>query len=212
MSNYKSISNFGENVQNNSENPLNYCLVNNLNSLFMNGSTANTIGRAHGKNCQAFMSDYCSQNGWDDICEQSSQSDQLFLGLTAGDILIANTASKKYNSNKDENCITYEQFDPTVATSPFVSFWKGDCIPIYEVNPKTIDDDPVMNKILNKPMIAFGLLVNIYNNAVRNNTIDMLKGTKIYNFFQLNDFQDYIKLLNTPNQQFKKITNLNMYG
>ena len=69
-----------------------------------------------------------------------------------------------------------------------------------------------MNKILNKPMIAFGLLVNIYNNAVRNNTIDMLKGTKIYNFFQLNDFQDYIKLLNTPNQQFKKITNLNMYG
>ena len=126
-------------------------------------------------------------------------------GLTAGEILIANTASKKYLSDMRGCCLKYEPFDPTVSNSPMVSFWCGQCrngnetcIPVYEVNPKTIDNDPVMNKILDKPSISWGLLVNIYNTAVRKKTIDLLRGTKIYNFFQSKSFQDYIKLSKMP--------------
>jgi hypothetical protein len=86
----------------------------------------------------------------------------------------------------------YEQFDPTVASSPLIAFWSGNggsCIPIYAVDPKTIDQDPVMTKILNKPIIAWSVLVNIYNTAKRKNTLNNLKGTRIYKFFMSNQFQ-----------------------
>ena len=221
MSQYKRISDFGQGVRNTSENPLNYCLADNLNTMFNNGATGNTISNSNGANCQAFMSDYCA-NDWNTICETASKSSTTMTPnslqtcgsgygqscvqpcnrLTAGEILIANTATKKYLSQMAGCSLKYEPFDPTVAGSPLVSFWSGNCnthgnetcIPVYEVNPKIIDNDPVMNKILNKPIIAWGLLVNIYNTAVRKNTIDSLRGTKLYNFFQLPMFQDYIKL------------------
>ena len=35
--------------------------------------------------------------------------------------------------------------------------------PVYEVNPKTIDSDPLMNKILANPRIAMDILKNIYD-------------------------------------------------
>ena len=115
----------------------------------------------------------------------------------------------------------YEPFDPTVSGSPMVSFWSGQCnrhgnescIPVYEVNPQTIDRDPVMNKILDKPIISWGLLVNIYNTAVRKKTIDSLKGTKIYNFFQSKPFQDYIKLSKMPyNPKVKRAIEAHLGG
>ena len=204
---YKLISNFGPCVQNSSENPLNYCLVSSLNSSFNNGATGNTICRANGANCQAFMSDYCSQNGWDDICEVASKSQvtgtpnvlqTCVEPLTTGEILIANTATKKYLSQIGGCSIKYEPFDPTVAGSPMISFFQTNgnqtCVPVYEVDPKTIDSDPVMNKVLDKPVIAWSMLVNMYNTAVRKNTIDDLKGTRLYNFFQQESFQKYIQL------------------
>ena len=67
------------------------------------------------------------------------------------------------------------------------------CVPEYEVNHTTIDNDPVMNKILMNPRIAWDILVNIYNTAVNKGTITKLKGTKLYNLFQTVEFQTYIK-------------------
>jgi hypothetical protein len=173
-----------------------------------------SLGEKHGpgsKSCQAFMSQYCSEN-WDNVCEYASKnksnvypnnlqacngnSDVLCNNLTSGDILIQNTAARKYLVEMIGGCnIKYEQFDPTVATSPIISYWQGgcnSCVPVYAVDPKKIDNDPVMNKILDRPIIAWSILVNIYNTAKRKGTLNKLKGTKIYKFFMSEPFQTYV--------------------
>lgn len=131
--------------------------------------------------------------------------------LTNGQILILNTAQEKYLVGMSSNCQrVYEPFDPTVAGSPMVSKWmpvanmsacangqgcnaSNKCIPIYAVNPKTIDNDPVMNKLLAQPWIGIPLLQNIYLNAVRMNTLQSLVGTKLYRFFMNPQFQQIVK-------------------
>jgi hypothetical protein len=210
---YKCISNFGSSVVNPSTNPLNYCLVSGLDSGFNNGGIGDTIGNPRNKHCQAFMSDYCSTN-WNGICEQQSQNQSKSFpntlqrcdrvgcdDITAGDVLVANTAARKYLSKMNGTCnLRHEPFDPTVAGSPMINFWEGSCngdgnmmcMPVYEVDPKTIDTDPVMDKLLAKPIIALNLLVNIHNTARRTQKLHLLKGTKIYNFFMSQPFQNYV--------------------
>ena len=218
MSTYKCISNFGQGAANNpSNNPLTYCLAQTLDNEFTHGGIAKTISGVYNKNCQSFMAEYCS-NEWNGVCEYASKnrsinytnsiqncetgSDVECKGLTAGEILIQNTATRKYLTEMLGRCnVKYESFDPTVASSPLIAHLdkccntEGNnvCIPVYEVNPKTIDSDPVMNKILDKPIIALSLLINIYNTAKRKKTLDNLKGTKIYNFFMSTNFQNYIR-------------------
>ena len=218
MSTYKCISNFGQGAANAPvNNPLTYCLEQTLDSEFMHGSIAETIGGANGKHCQAFMAQYCA-NDWNEVCEHASKnrstlypnnlqkcgtgSDVECKDLTAGEILIQNTATRKYLVEMGGLCnIKYEPFDPTVAASPLVAFWEGGCTtqgdggctPVYAVDPKKIDNDHVMNKILAKPIIAWSLLVNIYNTAKRKNKLNELKGTRIYRFFMSTPFQNYIK-------------------
>jgi hypothetical protein len=199
-----------------------------MDSSFMHGSTAESIGGAYGKNCQAFMAQYCADK-WDDVCEFVSNnhsrnypnnlqkcgtgSDVACNDLTAGEILIQNTASYKYLVDLGGGCsIKYEPFDPTVAASPLVAYWyngcntqgNGGCTPVYEVDPTSIDNDPVMNKILAKPIIAWTILVNIYNTAKRKGTLEGLKGTKIYNLFLSIPFQNYLKqMASMPSQLCK---------
>jgi hypothetical protein len=183
----------------------------------MHGEVAKTVAGKDSRNCQAFMAQYCATK-WDNICEYASKdtdtaypntlercsgsSQAVCKGMTSGDILIYNTASRKYLEKMGGTCsITYQPFDPTVASSPIISMWEGSCnqqgnggcIPVYSVNPKTIDKDPVMNKILAKPKIAFNILVNIYNWALRRKTLEQLKGTKLYAFFKSHPFQNYMR-------------------
>ena len=207
MPGYRLISSIGQHSQNNS-NPLNYCLVTELDSGFNNGNYSKITYNS--KKCQDFMSTYCSTN-WNQICEISSQNlDSVNNNVQYGDLLIANTASKKYITEMGGCNIKYEPFDSTVSNSPLISYWTGtDCIPVYEVNPQTIDSDPVMNQLLNKPTIAFDILLNIYNTSLRKNTINSLKGTKIYNYFQSESFQNYIKSSTKP--QHKEISQQSSY-
>ena len=169
------------------------------------------------------MATYCAQNPkeWEKggVCEFASMNTAVnevannlqncngpnvipCHGLNYGEILIANTAARKYLLNTGGDCtLKWEQFDPTVASSPFVSSFVGTCnnqgnngcVFEYGVDPKKIDNDPVMKRILAKPIIACGTLVNIYNTAVRKNKLDELKGTMIYKFFMTKTFQDYIR-------------------
>lgn len=132
--------------------------------------------------------------------------------LTNGQILIRNTAQEKYLVAMSNNCQRiYEPFDPTVAGSPMVSKWMptsngascgssqgcsapGKCIPIYAIkDPKNIDNDPVMNKLLAQPWCCMDIFVNIYNNAMRNGTLQQLVGTKLYRFFMNPQFQQIVK-------------------
>jgi len=145
-------------------------------------------------------------------CDASHSNGSLSNGtgnhLTKGQILIRNTAAEKYLTHMSSNCErVYEPFDPTVADSPLIGKWvaKGNncnsgscngrdvCVPIYQVDPRTIDQDPVMNKILAQPYIAIDILVNIYNNSVKDNTIHQLQGTKLHNFFMQPVFQNIVR-------------------
>lgn len=200
---YKSVSEFGSNSYSPVNNPLTYCMGQNMDQCFLHGGNARIYGQ-HSKPCQQYLSQYCADK-WDGFCEFASQnisvmypdqfSDSTNAGVvgcnggTAGDALIFNTAARKYLSKMNGAHKKWEPFDPTVATSPMVSYWVSDYasstqgIPEYSVNSKEIDNDPVMNKILAKPVIAMNILINIYNTMKRYNTISSLKGTRLGNFY-----------------------------
>lgn len=207
---YTPISKFGGNNYNPINDPLTYSINDTIDQRFLHGSSAATINGQLSKESQLFLSDYCSNN-WDDFCELASKNSRTgypnnFSLLTnnfggdsiiqrnAGEILLYNTAKRKYLKQLINGHIEYAPFDPNVANSPLISFWKSDnnqtskIIPIYTVDPKTIDDDIVMNKILEKPVIAADILVNIYNTMKKENTLSQLKGTKLGNLFSYSKF------------------------
>jgi len=212
---YAKLINFGPNKPSFVNNPLSYCLTSDLDNSFIHKAGERT-GR-YSKPCQMFMSDYCSKN-WNQICEVASQDADVNYAnsigpcfdsgtcggslsrKTQGDMLIRNTAAKKYLVATSAQCnLKYQPFDPQVPTSPMIAYWdnpgwtKTSCIPVYEVNPSTIDNDPVMNKILNKPEIALDILVNIHNTAQRLGKMESLQGTKLHNFFKTPAFQTYVR-------------------
>jgi len=225
---YTKIINFGPSVASSpNNNPLTYCMTTDLNNSFIH-----TAGEKYGpysKPCQMFMSDYCANN-WDGVCEYAASNNnqqypntvkQCIPGIsgacigtgignqfTQGEMLIRNTAAKKYLSKMSSSCLLrYQPFDPQVPTSPMISYWDrsessgcascterhGACVPVYEVDPATIDSDPVMNKILAKPLIALDILLNIYNSAMRSGKLLGLQNTKLFRFFQTKGFQNYAK-------------------
>lgn len=208
--NYSTISNLGSNLQSEVDNPLTYCMNNNMDQRFLHGGNADVYGQ-HSRPCQLFMSEYCATK-WDSFCEAASyntntsfpnnagsclgNTDVSCKDLTAGEVLIKNTAARKYLVKMVDMKKTYEPFDPNVANSPLISYWiptngcsdQSTGIPIYSVNSKTIDSDHVMNKILSKPIIAFDILVNIYNTMKRTGKLKDLRGTKIGNFFITNPY------------------------
>lgn len=208
-STYRPISQFGSNAYSPVNNPLTYCLNNNMDQMFLHGSSSYNLGQ-HSKPCQSFLSDYCADK-WDGFCEVASSNtsteypnniksytgldDTILKSMNAGQALVRNTASKKYLKSMGNCKRKYEPFDPTVASSPMISYWvsdnssyTGDCVPVYAVDPTTIDNDVVMDKILSKPIIAIDILVNIYNTMKREGTISGLKGTKLGNFYANNQY------------------------
>jgi len=206
---YRNINKFGTKV-NDSEviSPLTYCINDTADRMFLHGGNSVIYGQ-NSKPCQSFLSEYCAQN-WDDACEYASNNKEMYFPndlvtsnidgftyspgrMSAGDILIRNTATEKYLVSMGNCMPKYEPFDPTVANSPMIKYWipneygaNGNCIPIYSVNPKTIDNDIVMNKILAKPNIALDILINIYNNFKRNNALNELQNTNLGKFFMMN--------------------------
>jgi len=217
---YAKLVNFGPSVEKSpNNNPLTYCMTTDLNNSFMH--TAGERRGPYSKSCQMFMSDYCAKD-WNGICEIASRNtnnqypntaapwscDKVGQGaclgagignqFSQGDLLVRNTAMKKYLSAMSANCnLKFEPFDPMNPTSPMISYFESDCnyrsacTPVYEVDEKTIDDDPVMNRLLEKPSLGMDILTNIYNNASRNGKLDSLQGTKLHRFFGSNVFQTF---------------------
>lgn len=216
---YQNISSFGPEVKSLAvNNPLSYCLSNGMDNSFMHGGYASKILNRQSEPCQNYISEYCSKN-WDDYCELESKNqtkmpnavnkeqnnlNNSVVGLSAGEVLLYNTAMKKYVIRREGNCqLSQKQFDPTVASSPMYSVWSsgegycssatcddkqisGACVPVYGVDPQSINSDPVMNKILDKPIIAIDLLKRIYIDMKKEGTINQLSGTRLGDFFQKN--------------------------
>lgn len=200
MSLYKSISSFGSNTYSPVNNPLTYCINDNMDQRFLHGGNSTVFGQ-YSAPCQLFLSEYCADE-WDEFCELASKNSNTYfpgnpfngsdygglMGLTAGEQLIRNTAQRKYLTRMLGATIKKVPFDPLVATSPMVSYWvqpNGSVggVPEYSVNPKDIDKDIVMNKILDKPTIAMDILMNIYNTMKRQGTLDKLNGTRLGNYY-----------------------------
>ena len=210
MNNYRRISDFGSNMVSEANDPLTYCVNNQMDQRFLHGGHADTRGQ-YSRSCQLYMSEYCA-NKWDMACEvaagdlQKSYPNQVAglglgsaggmacRGLTAGEELVANTAARKYLHKMHGAKLKYEPFDPNVSTSPMISYWVGDCdtacemVPEFIVDPKTIDSDPVMDKLLARPIIGINILTNIYNTMKRYGTLAQLKGTKLGNFYNHNRY------------------------
>jgi hypothetical protein len=108
------------------------------------------------------------------------------VGLTPGEVLLKNTAESRFRIGMLNCELKTEPFDPVNPSSPYISYYVGqNCIPLYAVDPKTIDRDVVMNKILDNPKIARQLLLNIKNTMMRQGTFHNLKGTRLGNFYRL---------------------------
>lgn len=180
--------------------PLTYCLGDNISQRFNHGENADIYGQ-NSKPCQAYLSERCAKN-WDGVCEYAysphtneeyniranpisfNEGNKTPQGLNSGEILLLNTAQKKYLW-KMFNCESFtEPFDPMVPTSPLITTWRGtNCIPMYAVDPHTIDTDPVMDRLLSKPFIAQNLFINIRNTMLRRGDFYLLKGTKLGRFY-----------------------------
>jgi hypothetical protein len=203
---YTPISNLGGNNYYPINDPLTYSINSTIDQSFLHGSSAQSINGQQSKESQLFLSEY-GANEWDDFCEIASKNTNTSypnnfsllattkggdtgIQKTAGDILIYNTAKRKYLKELINGHLEYFPFDPNVANSPLISNWKSNnlgsnnIIPTYAVNPKDIDNDIVMNKILENPVIAYDILINIYNTMKREKTLSQLRGTKLGNLFE----------------------------
>ena len=171
--------------------PLTYCLGDNMSQRFNHGGHADIYGQ-NSAPCQVFLAERCAKK-WDNVCEYAYaprtneeykiRANPIGKGasdLNSGEILLVNTAQKKYLW-KMLNCEAITQpFDPMVPASPLITSWRGlYCKPLYAVNPASIDDDIVMNKILQKPWIAVALLQNIKNTMISRGDFKQLAGTKL---------------------------------
>jgi hypothetical protein len=201
---YKQLARFGSSEVNVlpvfNNDPLTYCIGNNASQRFNHGSHAVTYGQ-NSNACQVYLANRCAQN-WDGICEYAASkpaneertlvADTMFagndqtVGLTPGEVLLKNTAESRFRIGMLNCELKTEPFDPVNPSSPYISYYVGqNCIPLYAVDPKTIDRDVVMNKILDNPKIARQLLLNIKNTMMRQGTFHDLKGTRLGNFYRL---------------------------
>jgi len=176
--------------------PLTYCIGNSTSQAFNHPSSWMSIGQ-NSTPCQIYMASRCAQK-WDGVCEYITKSPYVYdtapqitsqsksLYLNPGDILLVNTAEKKYLANMlGTNCeLKTEPFDPVLlGGSPYISKYVGNCYPIYMIDPKTIDYDPVMNKILERPWIAKDFLTKLRTNLIQYGMFEQLKGTKLGVFY-----------------------------
>lgn len=211
--NYTRISQFGHGAV---THPLTYSIGDSVNHLMMHGSSSAIISGQHSKNSQIFLANYCA-NTWDDFCEIASTDHTVgyannmnefmgpsYIGLTHGDMLLLNTARVKYLVDPGNQILHKEQFDPNVANSPYIYYWKqedhdtesarrghwdsDDYGPKYAVNPETIDSDVVMNKILCNPQPFTSLLCNIHHTMQTSGTLGKLQETKLGAYFMTNQF------------------------
>ena len=200
---YKRIADFGGGRLNNlpvyNNDPLTYCLGNNVSQRFNHGSHGSLYGQ-NSKPCQVFLAQRCAKD-WDAICEYAFDprtNDEYavrtellgagmnpILGLTSGEILLRNTAMEKYRVAMARCDAKREAFDPMNPASPSITYFTGRyCQPLYAVDPVGIDEDPVMNRLLLRPQIAMDLFRNIKTTMTRTGSLFELYGTRLGQFLE----------------------------
>lgn len=196
----------GGNCCGNALQPIDYCTGMTLDVFSQTGQPK--LGRAS-HSCQVFMSDYCASN-WDSKCQSESnmQGDAMsnlrhdklpaMRNLQQGEVLIRNTADKKYGKPNQFCSPMKFQFDQMTGRSPMLTEYVGvGCAYNHDVDAKSIDSDAVMNRVLDDPSVAFDVLVSIYNTRVNNKNIGELANTRLGKYFNGEEFQrQYVKYAN----------------
>lgn len=199
QSSYRKISNFGNKPYNKNE-PLSVCLVDTMDKNFNNASVGHLFGPRTQK-CQAFMSQRCANN-WDGFCEYFYQENGVNatwpnnqawpntaniptnsidpVKRSSADHMLHNTAQRKYCTYGNQCPPRCEPFDPTNPDSQMVYYYDNigaDCVPVCRVDAKTVDNDPVMTRILDRPTITPSTIINICNTSKREG--NDLSGTRL---------------------------------
>lgn len=91
--------------------------------------------------------------------------------------------------NPDSPLICYETTMPCNPTDKtcFGSAQYGTCKPIYKIHPEripTLDQDPLMNKILDKPELAYDMLFGIFETMRADKTLHLLDQTRLGQFLK----------------------------
>jgi len=196
---YVKISEFGKQAAYAPVNhPLSYIMSGQMDNSFMHGSDRIND---NSKEAAIYAAEYCAK-GFDKFCEvmTSNQEPQYFpeqihgygsdgnnipRQMTKGDLVLMNTAKTKYLMEMIGGSPNQVPFDPIVAASPLITIWTGEYMQPQYYIPKdvAVDADPVMLRLLNKPLMALDLLMNIYANMVKIGRIGELIGTKLGTFY-----------------------------
>lgn len=177
-------------------NPVDMCLFSDVNKSLVGGVLGARYGPAN-ENCQLFMADRCAKN-WDSVCDVAALNRQATYannatirgnaaaapgeitgGSTIGSQLIHNAGQRRFCQFSNTN-IQQFPFDPTDYSSPVVTrilrsqFGNN---PICTVNPSTIDNDTLMNRMLDDPGTSMETLSNICRNMK-----GKLNGTRLGRF------------------------------
>lgn len=178
MSTYAKIGNFGTNMRKNQSINSDYVYTE-LGDPFLHGNTFNPMGRES----RRLMIDKCALS-WTEDCDHFSRPwirDYLIdqkdgtITTSQGD-LIKQAAIRRFCVPLD--CRSTQQLvDPTTIGSPSYTVFNTPCQMECVVDPQTIDLDPLMNRVLERPLDNAMLLMNICNTAKRKG-VD-LTGTKV---------------------------------
>lgn len=182
MSNYTRIAQFGEDLQVNLNKGLALCLMDGTDERLSWGPTvANRLGPAS-EGCQAFMAEYCA-NGWDKYCDIYYTKNNLddtryfpnnfaprseFCSPSLGESLLQNAAQLRY-FNLPCNRTWQEPLDYTDASSPMITKYidrrdmNQASLNPKTVNNRTIDQDPLMQRMLTNPNVVEQELKAIYH-------------------------------------------------
>lgn len=219
---YATFSDLGKSTDKNIEdpgdpsNPLTYCLFHDMGVQFLHGSTSSDYA-PQCTECQNYMADMCAgvdgNQPWNQACEvyynirndtywpneaaiDKSRTNCGHFPRTQGEDLLRNTAERRFLEFPFADK-QVKQFDPNVANSPMYNQYNTNNISpeqvITKINKNTIDEDPVMNKVLSNPQPCAGVLAHIYY-SYKNKKVN-LNGTKIGHFLIKNAqyFEDMLK-------------------
>lgn len=216
MAKYTKFIQFGkdlnQNIRNpmNAANPLTYCMTPTLNSQFFHGSLSGGIlyGNQNSK-CMNFMAERCSEN-WDGFCQAYTdintdsywpneavvdaaayQSAKNFLTIkpTIGQDLLRNSCYRRFIRNPNDTP-AMEPFDESVANSPVIKRFNNYVFGYSRVqnlsDPRQLDTDPLVQRMLANPSICLDVLGRIYLAWIRNEDGINIGGTFLEAFFKNN--------------------------
>lgn len=195
---------------NNTTNPLTYCTYQNYNSKFLHGSSA-SIYSPQSVQCQSYLADRCGgmmnkKELWDNYCQANYDINKQTFWPNSGAISaeVYNQVAALYSFGLSDHLLrnscerhflkypnvspNREPFDPSNSASPFYNNYSAEYGPLKytfkNLDKKTLDKNPLMNKVLKSPLSSTDILARIYHHMEQGNI--NIKGTKLQKFLKQN--------------------------